>query len=299
MRLARHAMATRFEIVLEGDDKARLRAAGEEALDEIERLERQLSFYRPSSELSQLNARAAEEWVAVSPPLFRLLETALTLSRLTQGAFDPTIAPLVKAWGFVGASGAWADDDSIAAAREIVGAGRVALDAAACAVRFDRPGVALDLGAIGKGYAVECAAEILRENGVSRALIHGGTSTVAAIGDGWRVAVADPSDAENTLAVLTLDDGDALSVSAVHGKAFVGPDGGVYGHVLDPRLGRPVSGASLAAAVLPSATETDALSTALLVLGADGLPTLIAFRPILSALVVADGGALFSTGAFA
>lgn len=292
-------MATRFEIVLAGDNKARLQAAGEEALDEIARLEQQLSFYRPSSELSQLNARAADEWVAVSPPLFHLLETALELSRLTHGAFDPTAAPLLQAWGFVGASGAWADECAIAAACELVGAGRIALDADAFAVRFDRPGVALDLGAIGKGYAVECAAEILRENGVSRALLHGGTSTVAAIGDGWRVAVADPSDAENTLAVVTLDDGDSLSVSAVHGKAFVGPDGGVYGHVLDPRLGRPVSGASLAAAVLPSATETDALSTALLVLGADGLPLLSAFRPTLSALVVTDGGALSRTGVFA
>src|SRR5437870_1587280 len=97
--LARHAMATRFEIALPGDDQVRLRAAGEEALAEIERLEAQLSFYRASSEISDLNARAAAEPVAVDPRLFRLLQRARTLSEATEGAFDITVATLMRCWG--------------------------------------------------------------------------------------------------------------------------------------------------------------------------------------------------------
>src|SRR5437879_5936981 len=103
--LARHAMATRFELVLHGDNPAALRAAGEEALHEIDRLEAQLSLYRPASEISRLNARAAREPVKVSPGLFALLEHAKRLHDETAGAFDITIAPLVRCWGFMDGGG--------------------------------------------------------------------------------------------------------------------------------------------------------------------------------------------------
>src|SRR5437763_2712409 len=105
LRLARHAMATRFELLLPGEDQVRLRAVGEEALDEIERVEAQLSFYRPSSEISNLNARAAREPVVVDPRLFRLLQRAQALSEATEGAFDITVAPWMCCWGFGGGSG--------------------------------------------------------------------------------------------------------------------------------------------------------------------------------------------------
>src|SRR5262245_50133967 len=99
--LARHAMATRFELVLHGTDPVALRAAGEEALNEIERIEELLSLYRNTSEIAHINARAAREPVRVSPPVFRLLEQARQLSEETGGAFDITIAPLVRCWGFM------------------------------------------------------------------------------------------------------------------------------------------------------------------------------------------------------
>src|ERR1041385_2279158 len=97
--LARNAMNTRFEIVLHGDNAVALRAAGEEALDEVERVDAQLSLYRPTSEIARLNARAASQWVRVTPALFRLLKLAKELSQETGGAFDITIAPLVRCWG--------------------------------------------------------------------------------------------------------------------------------------------------------------------------------------------------------
>jgi len=119
--LARHAMATRFEIVLHGQNAVALRAAGEEALDEIDRLEAQLSFFRSSSEITHLNARAAREPVRVTPALFDLLEHASKLSAETGGAFDVTIAPLVRCWGFMGGSGRPPGNDEITAALAKVG----------------------------------------------------------------------------------------------------------------------------------------------------------------------------------
>src|SRR5688572_27730619 len=126
--VARNAMATRFEVVLHGADEALLRAAAEEALAEIQRAEAQLSLYRPDSEVAHLNARAAHEWVRVSPEVFRLLEQAAYLSRKTDGAFDITVAPLVRCWGFMGSTGQQPNPAAIELARQTVGMQRVELD---------------------------------------------------------------------------------------------------------------------------------------------------------------------------
>jgi FAD:protein FMN transferase len=159
-------------------------------------------------------------------------------------------------------------------------------------VAFRRPGVLIDLGAIGKGFAMDEAVQILRELGVDRAFLHGGTSTIYGLGrpldaDAWKVAVPPPgglAEGGEAIAVVSLED-EALSVSAVWGKAFVA-DGQTFGHVLDPRSGRPVEGAVLTAVVLPSATESDALSTAFLVLGREATSLAHSERPDMRALVV-------------
>src|SRR5512143_1465104 len=119
--LARNAMATRFEIVLHGENPVALRAAGEEALQEIERLEAQLSLFRPSSEIAHLNARASRERVQVTPLLFSLLQQAQVLTLETGGAFDITIAPLVRCWGFITGGGHRPSEDELAEIRELVG----------------------------------------------------------------------------------------------------------------------------------------------------------------------------------
>jgi FAD:protein FMN transferase len=296
--LARNAMATRFELVLCGDNPIALRAAGEEALNEVERLESQLSLYRPGSEIAQVNARAAREAVRVSPELFALLLHAQRLHATTGGAFDVTIAPLVRCWGFMGATGKMPLEDEIAEARQHVGMRRVQLDTASRTVKFACEGVMLDLGAIGKGYAVERGAGFLREAGVTSALFHGGTSTICAIGhppdaESWRVAIEQPPAGVGAvhfpeLPAMSLKD-EALSVSAIWGRSFQA-DGQTFGHVIDPRTGQPVEAAWLAAVLLPSATETDALSTALLTLGPAGLINIASDRPTLQALLVTREG---------
>jgi len=304
--VARQAMATRFEIVLHGEDEVSLRAAAEEALSEIERLEAQFSLYRPDSEISCINARAAAGPVKVEPGLFRLLQQAQRLSRETDGAFDITIAPLMRCWGFMRGNGQFPAAADVADARAKVGTHLIRLNEKDFTIQFAREGTMLDLGSIGKGYALERAAEVLADAGVISAILHGGTSTVYALGappdaDAWKVAIPHPDFAQeaialrpahapgrelaaNLLAVVPLKN-EALSVSAVWGKAFES-DGRVYGHVIDPRSGEPVQGAVLAAVALPSATETDALSTALLTLGASSHDQIASLRPGMRTLVV-------------
>ncbi len=287
--LARHAMATRFELILHGPNPVSLRAAGEAALDEIDRLEGQLSLYRPSSEIAHVNARAAHEAVRVTPAVFSLIEHARRLSQETKGAFDITIAPLVRCWGFMNGTGRTPELAEIEQARSVVGMDLVQLNSEDSTVRFLREGVMLDLGAIGKGHAIDQAIEILREAGIASALLHGGTSTVFGLGNPpdakhWSVAIENPFDPDEPLTQVNLKD-ESLSVSAIRGRAFEA-DGRVFGHVIDSRTGAPVSGADLAAVVLPSATETDALSTGLLTLGLEGASLIAKLRPGMRSLVV-------------
>ena len=289
--LALQAMATRFELVLNGDAPS-LRAAGEEALDEISRIEAMLSLYKPTSEVANLNARAAEEPVHVSAEMFDLLQRALALSRETNCAFDITIAPLVRCWGFMRGQGSIPSDAYIDEARAMVGSHLLDLNSNERTVRFTRAGVMLDFGAFGKGYAVDRAIEILREHEVTSALLHGGTSTVLGIGRNenntpWRVAVTGAPPTEEVLWTLDLVE-TALSVSAVWGKSFAS-QGRTFGHILDARTGRPSERADLAAVNVPSAADSDALSTALLVEGPTGLAPLAARRPQVRALVLAGG----------
>ena len=305
VRLARHAMATRFEWVLWGQAPERLRAAGEEALDEVDALESALSRYRGFSDIARVNAGAAVGPVRVSPGTFRLLERARSLSELTDGAFDITVGTLLRAWGFVGGTGSRPSPEAVRQARDASGWHRVRLDALEFSVTFDCPGVELDLGALGKGHALDRALELLIAAGVAHALLHGGTSSIltrglAPDGRAWRVGlpgardsvpeamglVAPPGEPSVTHLVELHD--ESLSVSAVWGKSFTAADRS-YGHVIDPRTGAPTQGALLAAVVLPSATESDALSTMLLTRGAEGLAGLQARRPGLRALVAAPG----------
>ncbi|HWC77460.1 MAG TPA: FAD:protein FMN transferase, partial [Blastocatellia bacterium] len=153
--LSLHAMATRFELVLCGDEPVRLRAAGEQALQEIERLEAQLSFYRPDSEISWINSRAAEAPVRIDPRLFHLLSRCASLAEKTCGAFDVTVGPLMRAWGFAGGSPRIAQPSELDAVRSTVGMKNVELCEEDLTVRFKRRDVELDLGGYGKGYAIE------------------------------------------------------------------------------------------------------------------------------------------------
>lgn len=296
--LARLAMRTRFEIVLaDEDDPARLRAAGEEALDEIERVESLLSVFRDDAELFHVNAHAAHQPMTVDVRLMEFLRRAADLCAATAGAFDPAIGALLACWKqpqpSADGSVKLPTPEAISTALTKCGMRqRVMLDVERCSVRFSGLGVQLDPGAIGKGYALERATDLLRYSGISTALLHGGTSTVCAIGHpaaqpAWTVAIQDPVQADRHIATASLVD-TSLSVSAVHGRSFTA-NGKRYGHVIDPRSGWPVQGNLLAAVIHPSAMTSDALSTALLVLGVEGLHSIAVRFPTAGLLLVREG----------
>ncbi len=279
------AMGTEWQLqIYSKQPEVALRSIAEAVVDEVERVEQQLSFYRETSDIREINAVAGLGPTPVDPRIFHLLEQIQILSQTTSGAFDPTIGPLLRAWGFVGNSGAMPGAREIAAARTVVGMEHVVLDPDTHSVRFDRVGVELEFGAVGKGYAIDRAVELLRdEYEIESALLHGGTSTIYGLGappgaGAWNVAIQRPyASTGDTVLTLPLRD-RAVSVSAPHGKWFE-QNGRKYGHVLDPRSGYPVSGSILAVVATNYAAESDALSTALLVLGEPGMATVRALRP--------------------
>jgi FAD:protein FMN transferase len=277
VRVAIDAMATRFELVVvaDGGGAARARAIGEEALAEITRLEDRLSLFRPSSDIAGINGAASERAVKVEPALFSLLQRCVELSAACDGAFDITVGPLARLWKNATAV---PPAPALEEASQQTGWQHLMLDEARSTIRFARAGLTIDLGAAGKGYAIDCAIDVLRSHGITRALLHGGTSSVHALGaprgeEAWRVGWSGDTGGD----VFELRDG-ALSVSALHGRMF-SSGGRDYGHVIDPRTGWPAEQSRSAVVTGPASFECDALSTALLVLGADWLPTLRARFP--------------------
>lgn len=254
VRLATEAMRCRFELLLEGEREEQLLAAGEAALAEIEAVEQQLSAYDSGSDLWAINEEAARRPVRVLPTTLAFLHTARALTTKTDGAFDPTIGALVALWRGEHEP----TEEQVASALGCTGWEKIILEDEAGTVMLAQPGVRLDPGAIGKGWALDRARDVLEEAGVTRALLHGGTSSVVALGAGWKVAVAEGP-------ILTLSN-QCLGVSAPSGRWAVFGEKR-YGHVLSPRTGWPVAAHAWAAVVAPTATEADALSTALLVRG--------------------------------
>jgi FAD:protein FMN transferase len=269
VRMMLDAMATRFELFLYGDDTVQLKIAGEQALAEIARLERQLGFYARESDITFINARAAEAPVKVEPRLFALLERCRMLSVETDGAFDITVGPLMRAWKPGGGTGRIPTDAVLAEARSSIGYEHLHLDSGASTIRFGRAGMSIDLGGAGMGYAVDEAIAILESHGVDRALLHGGTTSVHALGGGWKIGWTPTGGAVHTCTLRNR----ALSVSAPYDKSFL-HDGRRYGDVMDPRCGCPMQAAHSAAVSGPRSLECDALSTALVVLGPSWSPVL-------------------------
>jgi len=299
VRCSRRAMATRFEIVLPHGTPHAL-AAASAALDEIDRIESLLSAYRADSEISRINQRASHEEVETSAEVFALLERAVLLNRLTEGAFDIAAGALVKAWGFYRGPRRVPSVSELSQAMQRTGTRYVQLEPARRGVRFTRVGVELNLGSIGKGYALDRAADVLRqEYGVRSALLHGGHSSVYAIGSGpedeqgWPVGVMHPWAPSRRLAIVHLKD-RGLGTSAAtfqhlewHGRKL--------GHVLDPRRGWPADGMASATVLAASAAEADALSTGLFVLGESAAARLAEQREDLCMIFLPEGSKATTT----
>ncbi len=267
---SRLSMACVYAIVAYGDEAQRVPRILEEALDEVDRIDRLMSHYKAESPLSRLNRDAARGAVAVDRELFDFIALAVRHGRDSDGAFDITVGPLMKAWGFFSGDGRVPGDRELAAVRRRVGYEHIILDHAARRIRFDVPGVELDLGGIAKGYAVDRVVALLKRRGIGAALVSAGGSTVYGLGTppglaSWEVKVQDPLDASKVAFTTRLRD-RALSVAGRSEQSFE-VNGVLYSHIMDPRRGTPVQGVLSVAVVAESGTEGDALDDALFVMG--------------------------------
>ena len=286
IRLAVRAMATEFGVLM-NPGPAQVQHASD-ALDLVAALERQLTVYRDDSEVSRINTRAAEAPVVAEKTLFDLLVRCAELTERTEGAFDIAVQAQIRLWARCRAEHRVATDAEIAEAVAASGMRHVRLDPEARTVAFDRPGVGLNFGAIGKGYALDRCAELL-EGAVESYCLHGGHSSVLARGghaeaDGWPVGIGNPLFTTRRLGTILLRD-RALGTSGSNVQ-FYRHEGRRYGHILDPRTGRP-AGELLSVTVLaPTAAEADALSTAFFILGVEKARAVCHNSPLIGALLI-------------
>ena len=288
------AMGTNFTLYIYVRDAAAADREAERVFAIVDQLESLLSNYQPQSELSRINHEAADHPVTTDPETFRFLKESLAWSARSDGAFDITVGKLMRAWGFFRSTGHVPSETELARVRVQTGWRRVVLDAGTRTVRFTAPGVELDPGGIGKGFAVDAAVEALRADRVPAALLSAGSSTIYALGSppdaqGWKIKVPDPMHKGEAISTVMLRD-TSLSTANCSEKHFV-VGGHQYCHIMDPRTLRPVEGRLQATVIAPSATDSDALSNVIFVLDAAGRRRVMASLPQAdAALVVLTGG---------
>ena len=255
------AMGATFSVVLYGSDQESVNQAIDAAFEEAHRLDELLSNYKPASEWSRINRDAAVSPVVVSSESFQLLSDCIEYSRASEGTFDVTVAPLMRAWGFFGGDRKVPSSDQIRAGREMVGSHHIQLNAQQWTVHFDHPGVEIDPGGVGKGYAVDRMVEILRSRGFRNALVAASGSSIYGLGNppaeprGWPISIADPWDHRKNVAQVFLKD-MSLSTSGSYEKSFR-VAGHRYSHIMDPRRGVPAESAVQVTVVAPRAIDSE------------------------------------------
>jgi thiamine biosynthesis lipoprotein len=290
LRFSRQAMATTFEVLTPFDAPSALQAA-EEAFAEIDLLEDQLTVYRDSSEMSRINRTASQVPVPVERSLFDLFKLAAEIHQATEGAFDITTGALTRAWGFYRRCGRVPSDSERADVLKRVGMNSVLLDDERRTIRYQKPGLEINLGSIGKGYALDCAANLIKLNwNLDNVLLHGGQSSILARGSepgqrlGWKVGLRHPVHLEQRIAILRLHNRAIGTSSATFQN--LEHEGRKLGHILDPRTGWPAEGLASATAVAGTAAIADALATAFFILGVEKTAAFCTAHPHIGAILL-------------
>jgi len=298
VRVEAAAMGSLFAVTAVHPDAAAAREAVDAAYAEIERIEAMISSWRETSETSAVNRAAGGDPVAVSPELFGLIRRSLEVSKLTGGAFDVTFAGVGKLWDIEGHTTRVPPPEALAAALETVDYRLVELDPEGRTVRLGRPGMRIGFGAIGKGFAANRAVHVLKERGVTGALVDAGGDLVAfgrqEDGTPWTVGIADPTPRGQRRreggVFGRLNVSDQAVVTSGDYERYVEIDGVRYAHILDPRTGWPVRGVSSVTVICPDGELADALATSVFVLGPEeGLALVDRLRGV-EALVIDDEG---------
>jgi len=262
-RFAHDAMATTFEIWIAHPDAVYAEQAAWAAFEEVDRLEQELSRYVEDSDIARISNLATGESLRIGLAAFECLRLCTRMYAETNGAFDGTIGSVVDCWFKEDGPGDSPSQEDLNLARQRTGMHRIELDEVEHTVRLHTSPIQIDLGGIGKGYAVDRVAALLRDWSIDAALIHGGRSSVLALGappgtKGWPVTLTNPCDREETLAYFYLQD-RALGGSGLRKGQ----------HIIDPRSGRPVKDRCAAWCGGPAAAIADALSTAFMVMNPD------------------------------
>jgi thiamine biosynthesis lipoprotein len=287
-------MGTRVYVQLWADDAAQGNAAIEAVMAEMRRIDTLMSHYRPDSQLSLINQRAATEPVQVDPELFDLIKLSTHFSEITEGAFDITYASVGYLYNYP--LRVHPTEDQIKAALPAVNWRNLIFDAAHHTIRFGRPGMRIDLGGIGKGYAVDRGVALLKRRGIAHALVTaGGDSRLLGdrLGRPWLVSIAHPDDPHNPDKVVTripLSDA-AVSTSGDYERYF-DEDGIRYHHIIDPHTGHSATKVRSATIIGPTATQTDGLSKTAFVLGPEKALAIVERMPDFDAVFVTPGGRL-------
>lgn len=271
MEMSADAMGSTYSIILYGFDRVKMEAAIDAAFDEVRRLDEMLSNYLPASEWSMVNRHAAQRVVEVSPELFQLLSICLEYSRQSEGAFDVSVGPLMKAWGFFKGTGRLPEQAEVAVSMTAVGYQHICLDPAAQTVGFARSGMEINPGGIGKGYAVDRMVHVLKQEGFDTALVVASGSSIYGLGTpptepkGWRVDIRNPMDPRKPVAEAFLKN-MSMSTSGCYKKSFWA-EGRTYSHIMDPRTGYPAQEVSLVSVIAPRTLDSEAWTKAYFING--------------------------------
>ncbi len=280
-------MGTLFAITLYAPNQFTAQAAAEAAFAKVAALNAMMTDYDPESELMRLCQQPTGQPTAVSRELFAVLHEAVRIAELTDGAFDPTIGPVVRLWRRARRTETLPASQQLAEAHVRVGWQKLQLDAKTQTVTLLAPNMQLDLGGIAKGYAADQALAVLREHGITRALV--AASGDIAVGNPppgqrtWRVSIGTPFQREGEARTLLLRNA-AVSTSG-DSEQFVVINGTRYSHIVDPRTGLGLTNRCQVSVIAPHATQTDAFATAVSILGAEQGRKLIQSQPKLSAII--------------
>ncbi|MBI9018470.1 MAG: FAD:protein FMN transferase [Phycisphaerae bacterium] len=279
LRFSHEAMMAIFEIVIEHDDKAVAASAAREAFEAIDKLEARFSRFISNSEISALNSLPANTSMYVCPDTFAVLEAAKKYHARTDGLFDITMGVLFKCWFDKDRKLRTPTEPELAVARSKVGVKHIKLDDEDYSVSLAVDNMTLDLGGIGKGYAIDKAVEILKEWGIKKAMVIGGFSSIYALGKptgekGWLVSCSDPADKTKVLSYISLADQSLSSSGLARGR-----------HIIDPRNGTPILSDKVSAWVISdNATGGDCLSTAIMLMNAKELQAFLQKFPELQVM---------------
>lgn len=262
-------MGTEVTVTVAARSEAEGRTAIDAVLEEIRRLDRMMSLYKDDSEITRVNLSAGKQPVEASPEMIELAETAVDISKRTEGAFDVTIGPLVVLWQMRLKEGSVPSGKEISRVRRLVDYRNIVVDRKASTIFLKKRNMIMDFGGIAKGYAADKAADLLRKRGIDNAIVAlaGDIRILGHRPDGspWRIGVQHPREKDKTLLVLDLSDtyistsGDYERFTILHRKR--------YHHIIDPRSGRPSEGVQSATLIGARGTIGDPLTTALFVLG--------------------------------